>query len=216
VILGALLAAVILMRGGPARVAKKMLRLGDTIGGEPVERVAGAAWRFQAPPRAWYVSNRSFPNFEGGEGVTLERVVVRPEGSAVALLFSTRIPRDRGSDLDALSDTLSKAWEKKLPAYRLLGVEPLPGRAGTRVLHFSARIDDEDFEALSGLYPNAPMFYWLVVGASPRTFTTLREELEGVLVTFTSDTLPPEPAPTATYLQKAFSDIARPRPARPR
>lgn len=180
------LVAGFLMRGGPGSAATRVLRWGDEIEGEPVQRVAGPAWRFEVPPRRWYVSKKRFPGFEGDARMTLERAVVRPEGAAVALLFSMETPGDLGLDLDTLTDQLSREWAKRLPAYTLHGAAPLPGRGGTRVLHLSAKIDNEEFEALCGLYPNAPMFYSLVVGAHPRSFPALREELEGVLMSFQS------------------------------
>ena len=183
------LAASVLLRGGAGPVVTKVLQWGDEIESEPIQRVAGPAWHFQVPPRRWYVSKRSFPDFEGGDGVTLERAVVRPEGSAVAFLFSARTG-DRGFDLDTLTDEFSKAWAKKVQAYKPQGVAPLPGRGGTRVLHMFARIDNKELEALCGLYPNAPMFYWLVAGAPPGNFPALREELEGLLVSFQSNTQP--------------------------
>ena len=240
-ILGALilvteLGASFLLRGGPGPAAARVLQMGDEIEGEPVQRVAGTAWRFQVPPQKWYVSKRGFRDLEDS-GVTLERALVRPEGAATAFLFSRKIPSDRGFDLDLLSNQVSKIWAKQFQSYVLHGVDPLPGRGGTRVLHFSAKVNNEEFEALCALYPNAPMFYALMVGTSPGSFPALREELEGVLVSFWSDTLPPEPTPTPTdleralsqprapehtptptYLQKAFSDLphSRPAPARPR
>lgn len=211
IILGSGLAAGFLVRGGPGPLATKALQLGDQIEGEPVERVAGSVWSFQTPPQRWYVSKKRFPDFEGGVG--LERAVVRPEGAAVALLFSTRTPANRGFDLDEMTNEVSKAWEKSLPAYKLHGVAPLPGRGGTRVLHMSSKVDGADFEALCGLFPNAPMFYVLVAGASPREFPALREELEGILASFRSETLPPEPTPTPTDLERAVSAPRLPQPA---
>lgn len=209
-VLGTGLAAAFVMRGGAGSVATKVLQLGDQIEGDPVERVAGPAWSFQVPPGRWYVSKKRFPDFEGG--VSLERAVVRPDGAAVALLFSTKTPADRGFDLDALTSELSRAWAKSLPAYKLHGAAPLPGRGGTRVVHMTSRVDNADFEALCGLYPNAPMFYVLVTGTSPRGFPALRGELEGILASFRSDTLPPEPTPTPTDEEKVPSGFPRPGP----
>lgn len=187
------LAATLLMRRGPGPVAAKVLQWEDEIESDPVQHVEGTAWRFQTPPRLWYTSKRSFPGFEEDPGTRVERVLVRPDGAAVVFLISKKIPSDRGFDLDVLAEGISTTWAKRFPAFKLHSVSPLPGRGGTRVLHMSARIDNEDFEALWGLYPNAPMFHALMVGASPRTFTALRGELEGILASFQSDTLPPEP-----------------------
>ncbi len=91
-----------------------------------------------------------------------------------------------------------------------------PAGSDTRVLHVSARIEDADFEALCGLYPDPPAFHWLIVGAAPGDFASLRGEFEDVLASFRSEAPPPPSAPTPTYLQKAFSDIQHPRrgPAR--
>lgn len=209
------LAASFVLRGGPGPAAARVLKMGDEIEGDPAQFVSGAAWRFHVPPRKWYVSKKKFPGLEDG-GVTLERALVSPEGAATAFLISRRIPSDRGFDLDALSDELSKAWAKRFQSYVLHGVAPLPGRGGTRVLHLSGKADNEEFEALCGLYPNAPMFYALMVGASPRSFPTLREELEGILMSFQSDTLPREPTPTPTDLERALSQPRMPAPPAPR
>jgi hypothetical protein len=181
------LGAIVLMRGGAGPIVTKVLQWGDEIESEPVQRVAGSAWRFQVPPKRWYVSKRSFPDFEGGDGVTLERALVRPEGSAVAFLFSTRTG-DRGLDLDALTDEFSKTFLAKVQGHKIQLLGPLPGRGGTRVLRMSANIDNKALEALCGLYPDAPMIYALVVGAPPRDFPALRKEMEGLLVSFQSDT----------------------------
>jgi hypothetical protein len=215
IILVAELAVSFFLRGGPGPAAARVLQAGDEIESEPVQRVAGSAWRFHVPPQRWYVSKRKFPDLES-EGVTLERALVRPEGAATAFLFSRKIPSDRGFDLDTLSNGISKVWAKQFQSYALHDVAPLPGRGGTRVLHFSATANGEKFEALCALYPNAPMFYALMVGASPGSFPTLREELEGVLASFQSDTLPPEPTPTRTDLERMLSQPRAPAPPAPR
>ncbi|MEO8585652.1 MAG: hypothetical protein ABI584_05795 [Acidobacteriota bacterium] len=180
------LAAFAVLRGGAGFIVTKVLQFGDEIGGEPVRRVTGLAWRFQVPPKLWYASKRSFADFEVGDRVTLERALVRPQGSAVAFLFSMRTG-DRGLDLDALTDEFSKTFLAKIQAHDVQPVGPLPGRGGTRVLRMAAKIDNKAIDALCGLYPGAPMFYALVVGAPPRDFPVLREELEGLLVSFQSD-----------------------------
>jgi len=167
-------------------VTARILQWGEEIEARPVERVAGATWRFDLPPGRWYVSKRKFQGADSGEG-RLERAVVRPEGPAMAYLFSTRVPSDRGLDLDLLTDEVSKALAQRLPSYHLHEVAPLPGRGGTRVLHFTAKIDGDDFEALCAIYPNAPMLYWLMAGAHPRVFATVRDELQGLLESFRSD-----------------------------
>ena len=181
------LAAIVLMRGGAGSIVTKVLQFGDEIEGEPVQRVAGLNWRFQVPLKLWYASKRTFSDFEVGDRVTLERALVRHGGSAVAFLFSMRTG-DRGLDLDALTDEFSKTFLAKVQAHEIQPLGPLPGRGGTRVLRMSANIDNKALEALCGLYPDAPMIYALVVGAPPRDFPALREELEGLLVSFQSDT----------------------------
>ena len=109
-------------------------------------------------------------------------------------------------------------WSSRFRAARLLETSALPGR-GTRVLHMSARIDGADFEALWGLYSNPPRIYAFMAGAPTREFPLLRGELEAILASFQADALPPDPAPTLTYIQKSFSDIrdigTRPRPGAP-
>jgi hypothetical protein len=210
------LVATFLVRGGSGTFAAKVLQWGDEIESDPVERVEGPAWRFQTPPRLWYTSKRSFPGFEEDPDTKVERVLVRPEGSAVVFLISKKIPSDRGFDLDALADGISRTWAKKFSAFKLHGISPLPGRGGTRVLHMSARIDNADFEALWGLYPNAPVFHALMVGASPRVFTALRGELEGILASFQSDTPPPEPTPTPTDEERILPDSRLRQPVRVR
>lgn len=180
------LAAFAVLRGGAGSIVTKILQWGDEIGGAPVQRVAGLGWSFQAPPKLWYATKRSFTDFEVGDRVTLERALARPRGSAVAFLFSMRTG-DRGLDLDALTDEFSKTFLVKIQAHDVQPLGPLPGRGGTRVLRMSAKIDNKAIDALCGLYPDAPMFYALVVGAPPRDFPVLREELEGLLVSFRSE-----------------------------
>jgi len=180
------LAAIAVLRGGAGSIVTKVLQFGDEIEGEPVQRVAGMSWRFQVPPKLWYASKRSFPDFDVGDRVTLERALVRRGGSAVTFLFSMTTG-DRGLDLDALTDEFSKSFLVKIQAREVQPLGPLPGRSGTRVLRLSARIDKKELDALCGLYPDAPMIYALVVGAPPRAFPALREELEGLLVSFQTD-----------------------------
>ena len=177
------LAAIAVLRGGAGSIVTKVLQFGDEIEGKPVQRVAGRSWRFQVPPKLWYASKRSFSDFEVGDRVTLERALVRHGGSAVAFLFSMKTG-DRGLDLDALTDEFSRTFLVKVQAQKLQPLGPLPGRGGTRVLRMSANIDRQTLEALCGLYPDAPMIYALVVGAPPRDFPALREELEGLLASF--------------------------------
>jgi hypothetical protein len=185
--------AVVLTRVGTGPIVTKVLQWGDEIEGEPIQLVAGSAWRFQVPPNRWYVSKRKYTDFNQGDGVSLERALVRPEGYAVAFLFATKTG-PLGFDLDALTEEFSRAWAKKVEAYKLHGVGPLPGRGGTRVMHLSARVEGRELEALCGLYPSAPVLYSLVVGAPPRDFPALRAELERLLVSFEFDTRPPAPA----------------------
>ncbi|HTS02142.1 MAG TPA: hypothetical protein VMN04_06435 [Thermoanaerobaculia bacterium] len=206
-------AAFLLLRGGARPGGAKALGLGDGIESEPVASVSGPGWRYQVPAQQWYVSIRRFPDFEGEDGVTLERALVRPGRDAFALLFSKAIPAGRGFDLDALASERSKAWARELKGFRLHDAGPLPGRGGARAMHWSARVEGVDFEALSGLYPNPPSFRWLVVAAPVGDFAALRDEFDAVLASVRSDTPPPEPAPTPTYLQKAFSDLPRGRRA---
>ncbi len=105
--------------------------------------------------------------------------------------MSWRVPGGGSLDLDAAAARVSDGSGQKLAKWKLLGVAPLPGRGGTRVLHATAWLEGRDVELLWGLYPNGPVLIGVVLAADPGTFAKLRPELDGILSSFRPEELPP-------------------------
>ncbi len=200
---GALVAGTVGLPGVPPALRRVLVSSG-TAEGDPVRGVAGPGWSLSVPPLRWYrARNQSFDLTEAGDRVgetshaVFENRLVRTEGPAHLVVVSLRITGSPGLDLDAAAARLAEAASRKLERWKLLDVGTLPGRGGTRVLHATAVLERQDVEMLWGLYPNAPMFYVVLVAAERQTFPRLRDELEGILASFHSEALPGEPAPPA-------------------
>jgi hypothetical protein len=187
---------------GMAPVLRTLLVSGGTTEGDPVKGASGPAWSLSVPPNRWYrARNQSFELTDAGDRVgqtshaVFESRLLRVEEPAHLVVVSLRIAGSPGLDLDAAAARLADSASRRLERWRLLGVGTLPGRGGTRVLHATAVLERQEVEMLWGLYPNAPMFYVVLVAAERQSFPRLRGELEGILASFRSETLPREPAP---------------------
>lgn len=185
-------AAVWLARNSPA--FRRLFARAVETEGPSLTRVRGPGWAFDVPPDAWFASPRRPWTTDPRAGVVFEKALIRPDGPAVAFLFSAKVPAN-GFDLDAATDAISRETAKGMTNYRVLDAAPLPGRGGTRVLHVTATLDGEDLEALCLLVPSPPAFYELMVGAPPAVFAARRAEFQAILESFHGEASPAASAP---------------------
>ena len=183
VVLAAGLAAGAVAAANPRLVARQFLAGAGVIDADPVGRVAAGAWSLTFPPDLWYPARTAAG---AAPDVSFERQFFRPEGPAHAIVVSVKVPSDRGFDMDAMAQAISKATRGQFDEWEVLEVTPLPGRGGTRVLHVRASLKGEKLEMLCGLFPNPPAFYEVVVGAERSAFPRLKAELQAILESFQS------------------------------
>lgn len=180
----------------PAAFAARLLAWAGALEAESVTAAAGPAWKMTFPAGRWHRAKKGFGT---GGGPAPEGSFLRPEGPAFAAVLPVTARGLESADLDRVAKAGSDAVATQFERWKLVDVAPLEGRGGTRVLHGVASKGLQEVEVLCGLFPNGPLFHVVVVGAAPKAFGKLRDELAGVLASFHSDTLPmprtPTPAP---------------------
>jgi hypothetical protein len=198
------LAALVLGIASVAPTLKRKLEMGDRVQGNPMSILAGRGFTLTLPPDRWYAVRRLRFEItdtvneldEGPRPVLVHRLLRAPE-AAHLVVISWKVPGDGTLDLDAAAVRVSDGTSRRLAKWKLLGVSPLPGRGGTRVLHATAWLEEQDVELLWGLFPDGPTVWGVLVAAEPRTFTRLRGEMEGILSSFRFEAPSPAPPPAA-------------------
>jgi hypothetical protein len=170
-----------------APTVKRTIALGDRAKGAPVSFLAGRGFTLDLPKGRWYEAR--VPRFELTDGgdpgdpdrPALEHRLLRAGEPAHLVVVSWRLRGDGALDLDAAAALVSQGSARRLEKWKLLGVAPLAGRGGTRVLHATAVLEGRDVELLWGLFPNGPTVHGVLVAAETSAFVNLRREFEGIL-----------------------------------
>ena len=170
-----------------APTVKRTIALGDRAKGAPISFLAGRGFTLDLPKDRWYAAR--VPRFELTDGgaptdpnrPALEHRLLRVDEPAQLAVISWRLEGDGRLDLDAAAARVSEGSARRLEKWKLLGIAPLPGRGGTRVLHATAQLEGRDVELLWGLFPNGPTVHGVLVAAETSAFVRLRREFEGIL-----------------------------------
>lgn len=187
-VLVAAAAAAALVAVAPA--VKRTIALGDRAVGDPVVVLSGRGFALDLPKGVWYAARvLSSELTDGGDQTdpdrpTLMHRLVRAGAPGHLFVVSWPLPGGGSLDLDTAAERISRGSSQRLAGWKLLGVAPLPGRGGTRVLHATAVLEGRDTELLWGLFPNGPTVHGVIVAAEAPAFPRLRAEFEGILASF--------------------------------